>query len=659
MAMDFFEHQEVARRNTGRLILLFVLAVIGLVVSLYLLVVVLFGFVGTEENQQFNPALLWQPELLLVVTVATGLLVGGGSAFKVAQLSGGGEVIAEHLGGRQINPDTKDPTLRKVLNVVEEMSIASGVTTPPVYLMEDENGINAFAAGYTTNDAVIGVTRGCVEQLSRDELQGVIAHEYSHILNGDMRMNIRLIGIIHGILIIGILGYYLFRIAAVSGHSRDSKNQGTAFMLLGLGMMAAGFLGTLFGNLIKAAVSRQREFLADASAVQFTRNPDGIANALKRIGGYPAGSQLESPNAPEASHMFFEEGVSGFSAMFATHPPLEERIQRIDENWKAMEAAGLTRASGTAHAGAAGFAGGGGGGGTAQVAAKAAPSEGAAVAATEQPQMASAMSSIGQPTEAHMAYAHELFESLPQPLVEAAHEPYGACAVLFGLLIDSNNEIRKQQLNYLLEHAGRNMAKLTHQLLCHLDEIRPEARLPLLDITLPSLREISQSQYEEFLKHLQQLIDADNKIDIFEWALQRIVTHRLNAHFYPKRPPSVLYRTLEPVESQVSILLSLLAYACGSHPQAVSEAFGQGQAHLQHLNLRLLEPKECNPKKLNAALDDLMRVAPNAKRQLILALAECVSADAEVTLSEGELLRAIAETLDCPMPPLLPGQKLV
>ena len=257
----------------------------------------------------YNKALplVTDPQLLVISVVGTLVIVGGGSLNKMVQLRGGGQTVAEELGGRLLTAGTADPVERRLLNVVEEMAIASGTPTPPVYLMDREDGINAFAAGFSPTDAVIGVTKGTATQLDRDELQGVIAHEFSHILNGDMRLNIRLMGLLHGILIIGMLGYFLLRLSFYTGGGRRSRSgkEAIPIMAIGAGLAVIGFAGTFFGNLIKAAVSRQREFLADASAVQFTRQPDGLAGALKKIGGFSAGSSIENPNAPEASHMFF------------------------------------------------------------------------------------------------------------------------------------------------------------------------------------------------------------------------------------------------------------------------------------------------------------------------------------------------------------------
>ena len=340
MASDFFELQDDARRNTKRLVVLFVVAVIGMTATFYVAAAILLGY-GKDPSTGvtvFN--VRWvDPLLMLQIAGATALVVGGASLYRISSLAGGGRVVAESLGGTLIHANSTDRLERRILNVVEEMAIASGNPTPPVYMLQDEPGINAFAAGFTPSDAVIGVTRGCVEQLSRDELQGVIGHEFSHILNGDMRLNIRLMGVLFGILVVGLIGNILLRSSIYGSvfQSRSNRDNSTQVLLvIGGVMMLVGFIGTLVGNLIKASVSRQREFLADASAVQFTRNPSGIADALKKIGGFEAGSKMMNPRAPESSHMFFGRAVSsGLNSLFATHPPLEERIARLDSSWQA------------------------------------------------------------------------------------------------------------------------------------------------------------------------------------------------------------------------------------------------------------------------------------------------------------------------------------
>ncbi len=332
--MDFFEQQAKAHRKTKWLVIYFVMAVAAMIAAIYICLMLIFSAaMQTQHHRHYEepqqPFSIWNPEVLIGVSIVTLAVVGIGSAYKTSALSSGGSAVSEMMGGRLINTNTTDPDERKLLNVVEEMSIASGVPMPQVYVMDEENGINAFAAGHKPSDATVTVTRGCMKLLSRDELQGVIGHEFSHILNGDMRLNLRLIGIIFGILCLTVIGRILLQTAR--GGDRD-KNP---LPIVGIVLLIIGFIGVFFGRLIQAAVSRQREFLADASSVQFTRNPGGITGALKKIGGLGAmGSRLGHAHAEELSHMYFGNGISeAFIGLLETHPPLAERIRVFDPNF--------------------------------------------------------------------------------------------------------------------------------------------------------------------------------------------------------------------------------------------------------------------------------------------------------------------------------------
>ena len=653
-AMNFFEHQDRARRKTGMLVWLFVVAVAGLIAGTYVLIMSLYlgGLEQAAQQRealihQFGPDTFWRPDIFIGVVVAVLLVVGGGSLFKSAQLSGGGEPLALSLGGRRLLNDSGDPVERKVLNVVEEMALASGLPVPPVFMMDHEQGINAFAAGYQPEDAVIGVTRGCVENLSRDELQGVIAHEFSHILNGDMRLNIRLIGIVHGILLVGLIGYYTLRIAAASGGRRSSNDKGgggAVFLGLGLGLMAIGFVGTLIGNLIKAAVSRQREFLADASAVQFTRDPNGIAGALKKIGGLNSGSKVTVAKAAEASHMFFATGVA---ELFATHPPLEKRIARIDTFWQAEMAAdkreGHVQETGTAAfspAGAVGFAGSAAG---TMPPPSSAPPQQAPLAA---PSPEQAVESIGKPTSQQIAKSHALLESLPQALREAAREPYGARGVIYALLLDADFTSCQRQFEQLAAEADPAVYRSTSQLYKLTKALPRESRLPLVDICLGPLKDLSPEQYERFRDNIHALAAADNRLSLFEWTLQKVVLHVLDPHFGRKRKR----KTTRPAPEDVSTVLSALAHAGSREQEMIQNAFERGveATGLPPLNLQPWDRTIFH--RLDKSLDALGGLPGKSKAKLIRGLAETASADGLITSREVNLLRAIATTLDCPMP---------
>ena len=646
MSTNFFENQDAARRNTKHLVLLFFLAVIAIAGMLYLLAVLLTGVEQPNPNtgQIAISPLWWQPDLAVGVAIATLVVVGGGSLYKIAQLRSGGSVVAEALGGSLIPPGTRDTDERKLLNIVEEMAIASGMPAPPVYLLRDEDGINAFAAGFSPDDAVIGVTRGCVQRLSRDQLQGVIAHEFSHILSGDMGLNIRLMGVIHGILIIGIIGYFLLRSSLYSGASRRSSrdNSGVPIIAAGLGLMVIGFLGTFFGNLIKASVSRQREFFADASAVQFTRNPGGIAGALKEIGGYEGGSILANPNAPSASHLFFSQGLrGGLQMLFATHPPLEERIQRLDPHWKAGTQSERTQTTHAAATGTAGFAAGG---------------SAADDSATRG--VSSAIEQVGQPTAEHIAYAAALVAQLPPAIIDAAREPYGARAVIYALLIDREEEPRRRQLEQLARFGEAGIEHETRRLLPEIESLEARFRLPLIDIALPSLCALSTDQYQAFKTNLRALVVADEKIELFEWVLQRMVFTHLRPHFERVKPPRVRRISARKLSEPCAVVLSILAHAGSPSETSIRTAFQSGAAQLPGIDTALLQHERAGLRDLDRALEALGEASLSIREQLLRACAACITADREVTQAEGELLRAIADGIGCPMPPLLPGQPL-
>lgn len=639
MATNFFERQSEARRSTKWLVVMFVLAVVGIVGAVSAVAAAIVLSTGDGSRPQ---GLEQQIGIPLAAGGATLALIVLGSLYKVASLRGGGTTVAESVGGRRIHTNTSDAVERRILNVVEEMAIASGVPVPPVYLLSDEKGINAFAAGYSPSDAVVAVTRGTAEQLTREQLQGVIAHEFSHILNGDMRLNIRLIGILHGILLLGLVGQILFRITAYSGrNSRNSKNNGAMYLfLIGLGMVIVGYLGTVMGGLIKAAVSRQREYLADASAVQFTRDPSGIAGALKRIGAAVFGSKIEHPNAAEASHMYFGQGVrEGFTGLMATHPPLEKRIARLDPEWDGeFPPLPDTPSAFIEIAGAAGLVGAG-------------PlSDRVPVGVVED-----AANQVGNPTEIHRTYAHELVKRLPETIVAAVHEPYGARAVIFALLLDHDEAVRKPQLETLTRLMPPDIVKLTRELAPVVDKLDVRGRLPLVDMSLPALRAMAPPQYREFSQAFQELVQADNRVALFEWTLYRVLMRHLRPQFESARPPRVAYYSLARLGKPCSVLLSALAYA-GNAPNEAAEALAEAASHLPKVKIELLPPEACRLQQLDEALTELARVAAKHRQRLVEACAAAICADDEVKIREAELLRGICDMLECPMPPLLPGQ---
>lgn len=648
--MDFFSRQDLSRRNTRRLVAFFAMGVISTVVTVYFVVLLLFGFVEQKQNSgrydapsQQGGISLWNPEVFIWSAGATLLIIAGGSFAKVAELSRGGKVIATHLGGRLLNPNSIDPDELKLRNVVEEMALASGVPVPDVYIMDQENGINAFAAGFSTSDAVIGVTRGAIKHLTRDELQGVIAHEFSHILNGDMRLNLRLIGWIHGIICLALLGEVLVR----SQRFSSRRKNGGGIIILGLALIVIGSIGAFFGKLIKCAVSRQREYLADAAAVQFTRNPNGIAGALKKIGGSVYGSKLQAPAAEEASHMFF---CSGLDSLMATHPPLLERIKLLDPQFDGKFPR-LTNEEINVETKPK----------------RPAPPPPPRIHNVRPPQLNDLLGgnqaafsaghftqAAGEPGMAQLNFAAALLAALPNDLQFAAHEPFSATALVYAMLLSEDPATQEAQLAGLASRVSPALYKEFMRLLPQILEQPDKAKLPLIELSLPALRQLSPAQYEDFKRNVKQLVAADNRIDLFEFALEKMLLRHLEPHFKPTPKRIVHYYSLRGLADDCAVLLSALAHAGHADAAEREGAFRTGEQHL-HLDVPLpfIALKDCTLDRLNTALNRLGQSAPQCKKTFLEAAAQTVAYDGEIHTREAELLRAIADTLDCPIPPIL------
>jgi len=666
MAMDFFEHQDAARRKTGRLVILFILAVIGIIVALYFVFTAVMLYLDHKQGRPFD---WWHPQMAMYVVGGTLAVVLLGSLYKTIQLGAGGRAVAQMLGGVPVEPGTRDPLERRLLNVVEEMAIASGVPVPAVYHLPQEGGINAFAAGTKPGDAVIGVTRGTMQQLTRDELQGVIAHEFSHILHGDMRLNLRLIAVLHGILLIGIIGYWILR---VGGSGRSSRKKGGGqIALIGLGLLVIGYVGVFFGKLIKSAVSRQREFLADASAIKFTRNDWGLSGALKKIGGFVNGSRVVDPNAEQASHMFFGEAVSAawFNAM-ATHPPLDERIRRIDPKWggefeasspatpeQLEQLVAVEARRSPAEAAALGFDASRTGRARAAEALARDVRQAAEAGAARQVRVQDVLSRIGNPQQEHLEYAGQLRSSIPATLVEAARAPFSARAVIYALLLNREAEPRQFQFDRLTRFAEPAALRETRRLAGEAGALAVELRLPLVDLAVPALRQLTAEQYALFKDNVQHLIDADQRVDLFEYVLQRILLRHLAPQFEPRRRDVVQYHALKPLAGHCAALLSVLAHAGSSDTGEVRRAFGLARQRLR-LDLELGDRKHSGLRAIDGALQTFATASPQIKKRVLDACVVCIAADGVTTVAEAELLRAVADALGCPVPPFLPGQEI-
>ena len=664
--MDFFERQRQAKKKTGVLVFLFCVAVLLISLLNFLIIAAVIPLAGRNKGE-LDFSTLQDPMLALWVVLGTFVIICLAGLFRKSQLSGGGSSIASMMGGRLVNMATTDPDEQKLMNVVEEMAIASSVPMPEVYVMDGEKGINAFAAGSTVDDAVIGVTDGCMRRLQRDELQGVIAHEFSHILNQDMRLNFHLVAVVFGLLVLALLGRLMMEIGFNSSGRRSSKEGGGAGVLIGISgaaIMASGYLGVFMGNLIKSAVSRQREYLADSSAVQFTRNPEGLSGALKKIGALSSASRLVSPHADEASHMFFGNGMrKSWFSITSTHPPLLERILLLEPSFDGdySEVKFDERQSPTAKPKASkqqplpGITIPGVGDALGQALPPVVM--GLAAAGQAQVEVASAgtiADSIGNPTLEHVDFAAALLKSLPEAVREAARDTHDACALIFALLLDKRDEaVRQKQLGQVKDLFGDQMAKATLKLSGDVAKLDPRAKLPVADLAIGALRRMAREQFDYFTHLLETLAAADDQIDLFEFSLSKLVIRHLEPNFLKERKKPAQVYSLKRFGHECSVLISSLACTAGSDAETMQTAYQAGAAHLAAATkLNQLPAAECDLQELDQSLVALVGVGPNLKRQLIEAAAATVSADGYLQIQEAELLRAISDSLNCPMPPL-------
>jgi Zn-dependent protease with chaperone function len=644
--MNFFARQRQARGQTKRLVVLFMLAVLGIVIAVDLVLLAAFG---QGEGRLSIEALRENPMPLVFATLATIAIIGGASVVKVAQLSSGGGVVARELGGTLVDPATRDPKLSRLRNVVEEIAIASGVPVPEIYVLEGEAGINAFAAGYTPADAAVAVTRGALDSLTREELQGVIAHEFSHILNGDMRLNIRLIGLLHGILAIALIGRLLLRSVRYGGRG-GGRNRGggvAALLALGLAFWIIGSIGVLFGRLIKAGVSRQREYLADASAVQFTRQTRGIAGALMKIAGLPVQSRIDAGRGEEVSHMLFGDGFA-LSGAFATHPPIEKRIQALDPSFKPerlkelsqrLTKSGLPLDRVPASAAVSGFAAG-----------AALPDAGGTLAIDP----GHLADQVADPDQDDFQLAGSILAGIPAALTEAAHAHDDAPAITLALLLARDDEsLRARQLDLVESGLGADTRERASRLFASLAGLHPLLRLPLAEMAFPGLRRRPRPEIERFLVTLQRLIHADGKVELFEYCLARLVSAHLRDALDPSRARQLGRRRLVELREELAGLFSVLAWKGHVSQQEAEFAYRAGLSRL----LREGIPPYVVPAdwiaRLDRALTALDRLDAFGKELLVEALAATVSHDGKVTVAESELLRTICGCLHCPLPPML------
>ncbi len=635
--MNFFQHQESARRQSRKLVFYFALAVLLIIVAVNAAVAAVTMLVS---DQAVTLHAWFEQPWWSIVSISTLLAIVLGSIWRMHQLRQGGDAIAEWAGATRMDMSSQKQRDRQFINVAEEMAIASGTPLPSLWVMEREGAINAFVAGLSPTDAALVVTRGCLDQLDRDELQGVIGHEFSHIFHGDMRLNVRLMGVLAGILALGQIGGLMLR-STGAGVSRRRVGQGYAAVLAGgLALLAIGYIGLFFGRLIKASVSRQREYLADASAVQYTRNTAGIAGALAKIRDFSFGSRLAGARSEEMSHMCFGATLrAGFGGLLATHPPLDQRIHRIDPHFEIKSRSRERAAEARVNAGAdrtdalaasMGFA--------------AMTQDVISVDASD------VVESVGNPAPAHIEYAHALHESIPTELSIALHTAVTARYAVMAMLLGEDREYIDRRVRIIANTHGTDVAERVARLHSLVQNEWARLRLAAVDLALPQLKSMAFDERKDFMQLVAGLVAADGRMSLFEFTLMAILRRHLPLS--PKRGRRPTIFTYNAVERDIALLLSLVIRIGGDTSEAE-----QRYTRLLRTFTRSQIDRESLPdksgKSLAAALDRLRGLVPVMQASLIQALVECVLHDGHIAIKEAELLRAIAETLDCPLPPLI------
>lgn len=653
--MDFFERQDVARRNTKLLVLYFILAVVLIILSIDLIAATAFSYLQTVEGDQVKldplSSEFWTSNYVLYVSIAAACVILFGNLKAFISLRKGGMSVAELAGANEVDFSTKDKLVKRYINIVEEMSIASGVVMPKLYVLEHDESINAFVAGLTSDNTVMVVTRGALEKLSRDELQGVVGHEFSHILHGDMRINVRLIGIIYGITMIGAIGgsilRSLFHSSRYSSRRSSGGKKGSGILVIagiGLGLLIVGYIGLFFGRLIKASISRQREYLADASAVQFTRNNDGIAGALAAIMFDGIGSHLDNKKAEDISHMCFGESMS-FSKMFATHPPLEDRIKVISPSF--LPAFKIKRQSE-------------GGARQEELVSRMSSDDDVVSSFSSSSQSAVAMTNdevintVGAPQPEHLNLAHDILNSIPDSLHLAVYGKDSARALIYAMILSAMKEKEKVSFIEIESQDSEKIRKQSEEYYEVLSDQDLNIRLPLIELCLPILRELSEDSKQQFIKVCLALSALDNKTSLFEFVMILIIRSELNGLDNIRKLSE--FKSIKKVLPSLDRVLSLIIYVGANHQPA--DLYKKFMSRFKHTELNIIPLADCKVSVLSKDLVQLSRLTPKIKKNVLKVFVKCVMHDDVIKPAEAEMLRAVSMVLDCPMPPLLGNVKM-
>ncbi len=672
-SMNFFEHQSRALRKSRTLIYLYILAIIAIIAVFHTVVSV-------------SAQLPWLNEWLLVETVVITLIVGGASLFKIQQLkSMEGDGIAESLGGVRINSQTASFSEKRLLHIVEEIALAAGAPIPNVYVLREESSINAFAAGFSPESSVVAVTQGTLDYLNREELQGVIAHEFSHIVHQDTNLNLKIMGVLFGLCIMTIAGFEMIRFAPLfMSNSRSSRENdstasiGAVLLALGLAFVIIGLVGQLLSNIIRAAVSRQREFLADASAVQYTRNPLGIAGALAKIKFLAdGGAKIANKKSAAASHMFFGSPFAPgfFSRIFDSHPDLVTRTKRINPQFDGAFPTSIRKQTeqeiqkdesqrkttlppildkfpfpprNPARVGTAGFAIT-----AASPEPNATPQNAPPVQATPKEISQKLLHSVGEVPSENITYAEGLLQNIPEEINEFVRTPLGAKALICAFLLPTEDLEISAEGN-TLQAAPKEIQEETKKIFSKTRELSKTMKFILAELAYTSLKTIAPAEYESFRRLVMNLIAADKKYDLFEYGLYAILIRNLDRFFGKRRPTTPKFSRLDSsLKEPFQMVLSFFAYSGSDQSIERKKAFSLGCSVLG-VDMQLLPQTECRLQYFTTSLEKLTLADFPLRRKILDAFYQCIIADGTITEQESELIRIVSRYLESPVP--LTGQ---
>jgi Zn-dependent protease with chaperone function len=639
--VDFFAAQAQARQQSRLLGWGFAACLLAVVLALN--AVVLFalriGYATGDNPEPFEGSLtdwaLVHPGTVFLTTLVVGGFIGCASFYRMLQLREGGGYVARSVGGVRVERSTQDPKRRMLHNIVDEMAIASGVPAPEVYVLEEESGINAFAAGHTPANAAIAVTRGCLQRLSRDQLQGIIGHEFSHVLNGDMRLSIRLMGLVFGLMVIALAGRFLLRIGARSDRG--------AMPALAIGMFIAviGQIGLWGGRILQAWISRKRECLADASSVQFTRNPDGLKEALIRAAAMGVNRRFASTSMEQVAHMLF---VSGGQRMLATHPPLLQRLQALDPSMTQPQIESMIRRVQSEWEKQKIDL---------QDSDESAEQTSAAPVDIAVPALAALIAATtGDPRSRHLDHAVALRHALPESLLGSAESPEHARSAILALMFCESQPAPESQLNRIAESLGQDVAKAVRQRLGDVWGLASILRLPAVLQLFSALRTLPSVERLALAQLLHDLARGDGKVSVFEYSLEKLISRGLQLQLEPRPPHG--RASITDRDTELGVVFAVLARHGSRHEDDARRAYEAGIAPLLP---RLRPAYAVMDDWVNAfdqALDRLCSLHPTAKQILIEGLVRTIAHDELLTTNEAELLRAICAVLECPLPPVLP-----